>query len=374
MYAWRIWGVYLSDSKRSVTEFSTLDKTEEGFIDFLEWMLVEKTFSTGLFLLIRSAVSSLCRIAFKGSFGVDFQARLMARKMRHEQPRHSKRKEVFDISLLLQYYRGMLPNDRLEEKCLRAKVGTMLILYIQLRPEDMLRIDMEETREVTGGLQFEAVLKNTPEYSECSLSRVLGETAICPVEAVLELWGRVKDRRGRGKGLFLFDNISTPLSKYQLEQEMRELMRDAGIPKEYTPYSIKHASITYLLAHGISESIINRNARLSQHAGTAIKYYFLGQACQLVSSAIAAAHSNQILPTQERGWEELFKVPLTLPDVPQPFSMVQATLEEIEVVPLTTYDDVIEDPLLFMSVCEILCSSGRGGGEGEHTPQGEGSE
>jgi hypothetical protein len=349
-----------------------MEKAEDGFIDFLEWMLVEKTFSTGSFLLIRSAVSSLCRMVFKSSFGLDFQARLMARKMRHEQPRHSRRKEVFDIYLLLQHYRHMPPNDQLDERSLRAKVGTMLILYIQLRPQDMLRIDMEETTQITGGLHFEAVLKNTREYSECSLSRVIGEKGICPVEAVLELWKRVQERSGKAKGLFYSDNVSTPLTKYQLEREMHQLMCDAGIPKEYTPYSIKHASITYLLASGISENVITRNARLSQHAGTAVKYYFLGKACRIVAKAIAGARPDDTLVKLENGWSDLFKAPLQLPDHPQPFTLLPATLQAIGEVPLMTQDQDVENPFSFLSVCEILCSSDRGGGEGELTPTGEG--
>jgi hypothetical protein len=372
LYAWRIWAIYLRESKRSVIDFKSVQDTEEGFIDFLEWMLVEKTFSTGSFLLIRSAVSSLCRMAFKGSFGLDFQARLMARKMRHEQPRHSKRKEVFDVVLLLRHYRSMPPNDQMEEKWLRAKVATMLILYIQLRLHDMLRIDMEDMKEVTGGLQFDSVLKNVSEYAECSLARVVGEDAICPVAAVLELWKRVQKRRGKGKGLFFVDNISIPLRRYQLEQEMRQLMKQAGIPKQYTPYSIKHASITYLLAHGVSENVISRNARLSQNAGTAVKYYFLGQACLLVTKAIATAETKQATTASEGEWKEVFHLPYDLPRVPQPFTLSPASLVGIDKTPHTTYDDVVVDPLLFMSVCEFLCSSDRRGGEGELTPQGEG--
>jgi hypothetical protein len=180
----------------------------------------------------------------------------------------------------------------------------------------------------------------------------------------------VQDRRGRGKGLFFLDNASVPLSKLQLERDMKELMLDAGIPKEYTPYSIKHASITWLLAHGVSESIINRNARLSQHAGTAVKHYFLGQTCQVVSAAIAGGKTQDTHPLLEMGWKEITSMPLNLPKQPEPFKLPNFALDQIKVVPAPTNDDIVADPLLFLSVCECLCSLGREEVDGGSTPKG----
>jgi integrase len=364
----------MHETQQAVTDCATLESAEAGFVNFLEWMLVQKTFSTSSFLLIRSGVSTLFRLVFKGAFGVDFQARLLAKKMRIEQPRHNKRKDVFDISLLLQHYRHMEPNGEMAEKCLRAKVGTMLLLYIMLRPQDMLRIDMEDMREVTGGLQFDAILKNLPEYAECSLARVEGEEAICPVAAVLELWKRVQDRRGRGKGLFYFDNVSIPLRKFYLEREMRELMSVAGIPPQYTPYSIKHASITWLLAHGVSESIINRNARLSQHASTAVVHYFLGEACHVVSSTIATVGVHHPSSVPERECKEWFNTSLNLPSKPIPFVMTSTPPEGIQFVPLQIHTDSTVDPWLILSVCELLCTRSEGKRRGGPIPQGEGDE
>jgi hypothetical protein len=69
----------------------------------------------------------------------------------------------------------------------------------------------------------------------------------------------------------------------------------AGIAKDYTPYSIKHAAITFLIASGVSEKIVNRNARLSQHSHTAIKHYFIGEACKIASQTIAAAAPRSLV-------------------------------------------------------------------------------
>jgi hypothetical protein len=293
-FAWKVWTQFLFEEKGNVQEIISVETTEKCFIACLQWMLRKERFSAALFLLVRSALSALFRLVFSGKeFGTLFQARLMSRNIRKEKPRMAKHKQVFDITLLLDQYRKMGKNKDLSDVLLREKVVTMLTLYIILRPIDMLRMDLSGMLEVEGGFHFSAVLKNTPEYSECVLARV-AETTICPVNAFLELWNRVKTHvHGNAlKGLFFCDDYTQPLNKYFLEREMRHLMFLAGIAKEYTPYSIKHAAMTFLIASGVSENIVNRNARLSQNAHTAIKHYFIGEACKIASQTIATAVSR----------------------------------------------------------------------------------
>jgi integrase len=265
----------------------SLEAVTDNYVEFLEWMGTKKSISTGSFMLIRSALSSLFRLVYETEeFGKRYRAQLLARRKRNEQPRQPKRRDVFPLTLLLSFYRQMQPNVQLSDSDLRAKVATMLVLYIMLRPIDMTRMDFSRVSEISGGLMFTAVLKNIPEYSECVLARV-DEKQLCPVDAVLELWARVRVAKPDATGLFFDDLFTAPLTKYKLEREMKALMLRAGIDIRYTPYSIKHAAITHLLSVGVDEVIINKNARLSRFAGTAVKHYFVGKAGVICAKAIA---------------------------------------------------------------------------------------
>jgi hypothetical protein len=142
-------------------------------------------------------------------------------------------------------------------------------------------------------LFFNTVIKNTPEITECVLTFVQ-EGQVCPVQALLELRRRVCEKKGNVSDLFWTEDYTAPLGKVQLERNMRKLMKDAGIPEQYTPYSIKHAAITHLLAHDVQEWVVNRNARLSQFTNTATRHYFIGQANLIASKAIATAGSRVV--------------------------------------------------------------------------------
>jgi site-specific recombinase XerD len=286
--AWRIWGDYINSSEIPLESLKQQEVAESVFLEFLETLVNKKDMSTSTFLTIRSAVSSLFRIVFSRAFGDNYQAQLMARKIRNEKPRKLKHHKVFDIALLIHHYRTMRDNTQLSDQDLQAKVATMLIAFIQLRPQDMLRLDMTHLEETKNGLFFGSVIKNAPEFSECILSFV-EEPLVCPVRAVLELWRRVRNNRPDATVLFWNEGYSQPVTKVQLERIMKNLMMEAGVPDTYTPYSITHAAITHLLANDVPEWMVNKNARLSQFTNTSTRHYFVGQANYIVSKAIANA-------------------------------------------------------------------------------------
>jgi site-specific recombinase XerD len=63
--------------------------------------------------------------------------------------------------------------------------------------------------------------------------------------------------------LFVSLYIGLRLTVYKTKSYIHEVMRLAGIPDNYGVYSIKHATISYLLKRGISEETINKIARYS---------------------------------------------------------------------------------------------------------------
>jgi hypothetical protein len=204
------------------------------------------------------------------------------------------------------------------------------------------------------------------------------------VQALLELWKRVQAKKPEASTLFWNVGYTAPLSKVQLERTMRALMIQAGVPCDYTPYSIKHAAITHLLANNIQEWIVNRNARLSQFSNTATRHYFVGQANQIASRAIAAAgtdriqavssSTDEILEREPQGkelsaqtavgetpiisqgfqnfppWNVLEGLPL------QNFESPKGKLEGIELVRSSETEEEEEDISVFLSVCSMLSS------------------
>jgi site-specific recombinase XerD len=374
---------------------------EGVFLDFLETMVNKKDMSTSTLLIIRSAISSLFRIVFSKAFGQNYQAQLMAKNMRNEKPRQLKHKKVFEISLLLDQYRDMPDNADLSDQDLQAKLATMLILFIQLRPQDMLRIDMSQLEETEEGLFFGSIIKNAPEFSECVLS-VVQEDKVCPVRALLELKNRVCAKHEEAVQLFWNEDYSEPLSKVQLEKNMKRLMIQAGIPVEYTPYSIKHAAITHLLGNGVQEWMVNKNARLSQFSNTAAKHYFIGQANQIVSREIAAVgrrprkeslvpkrtvqskakqvvkkDSPEDIDTDQAQVQQdsqlltqlwLDNMPQGIP--PQSFTFTKEDERNMERIPSEVYEETEEDWPLFMSVCSVLSSFASDARSEAHRPSG----
>jgi hypothetical protein len=247
----------------------------------------------------------------------------------------------------------------------------------------MIRMDMTAMAEIEGGLHLSAVLKNAPEFSDCVLSAV-DEEAICPVHALLELWGRVREHSPQATGLFLTDNYLDPMNKYRLELDMRQTMHDANVPVQFTPYSIKHAAITYLIGDGVPESIINKNARMSLQAGTAIKHYLVGEACRKVAAVIASAQPRQRIESRFLLHAHLTALPvggvLSL-DSPSPedllwlstgeaFHPEDTDLEDRDVVSSSADDETDVDPVLFSRVCSFLSFSDGEGGSNALVPSG----
>jgi site-specific recombinase XerD len=414
--AWQYWGNFIRQRQIPLESLKDALSAENVFLEFLESMIKTKDMSTSTFLIVRSAVSSLFRIVFSKPFGENYQAQLMARSMRNQKPRKLKHHQVFDIALLIDHYRASPTNEDLSDQDLQAKVATMLIVYIQLRPHDMLRLDMGELQETETGLFFGSMIKNAPEFSECILSFVQ-EKKVCPVRAFLTLWQRVCQKKRDTNTLFWNEDYSEPLSKVQLERLMKRLMGDAGVPQQYTPYSIKHAAITHLLANNVQEWMVNKNARLSQFTNTAARHYFIGQANLIVSKTISDAgrkgveiplsppaigltphakeeeeESEKEEETQCEGDGEkeaeiqeeqqeqiqndsdqlaqiwLDNLPTNLPT--ETFTKQDCEGKELQIIPSETYDELGGDFSLFSCVCSVLSSFTVGTAGKTHSPSG----
>jgi hypothetical protein len=87
---------------------------------------------------------------------------------------------------------------------------------------------------------------------------------ICPASTVLDLMPANKDRFGKPlTELFVYWTSGSPLLTYNIAKCISLLFKVLGIPKEFGPYTIKHAVITYLTNHGVKMEEINDIAHFS---------------------------------------------------------------------------------------------------------------
>ena len=85
------------------------------------------------------------------------------------------------------------------------------------------------------------------------------------------------------------------------------LLGEAGIPSEYTAYSIRHALITALFEKGLKEVEVNAYTGHSNNTHTALTHYFHLDG-KWVGSELAENKRAEIPPIANQGIEEDNKV------------------------------------------------------------------
>jgi site-specific recombinase XerD len=64
--------------------------------------------------------------------------------------------------------------------------------------------------------------------------------------------------------LFVDWNSGSPLTTSNISELLRHLFKSLGLPKEFGPYTIKHAVITYLTNHNVKMEEINDIAHFAK--------------------------------------------------------------------------------------------------------------
>jgi hypothetical protein len=80
-------------------------------------------------------------------------------------------------------------------------------------------------------------------------------------------------KKGNPHALFVSDRGEAYTRTDTIRHSLSGLMRDANIPAEYKPYSIRHAMISSLFAAGWSETQVNAYTGHSPNYHTALKFY-----------------------------------------------------------------------------------------------------
>ncbi|KAH7819580.1 uncharacterized protein MONOS_13605 [Monocercomonoides exilis] len=181
---------------------------------------------------------------------------------RTDESRKKKTGDIWNPRIVLEYFSGLGPNEGLSFKQLTMKVIVPTMLFSACRFMELERINMLESRLEEEGVYLHTKLKTSNTRTEIA------------VPFLTEL--------------------------KEIRKIAKEAVYAAGVPKRFTPHSIKAASLSALTMAGIPPEQVARFARLSPRTNTLVKNYFRSNLAITMARVIASATNDQ----EERADEE----------------------------------------------------------------------
>jgi hypothetical protein len=190
--------------------------------------------------------------------------------------RHRKKYEkMWNITLLFDYYRKQPENSLLADFDIMIKAAILILIFTACRPCEvvLIRTDSIEFNPETESLILPTITKqNKFEFTNFQVQK-LSDNSICPVAATQEWLARRKSLTNAPPN-FLISKTGKPVRDAQLlANAVRNVLDAVGVPPQYSPYTIKHATISALFALGVPTTEVNIFTGHSESANTAPSYY-----------------------------------------------------------------------------------------------------
>jgi hypothetical protein len=190
--------------------------------------------------------------------------------------RVSRYRTIWKLEILLDYIRKGPPSDQLEWSPLMARAAAVFMIFIPCRPVGAWRMDPASEKWAADGKSVELQAKEKTNHGKGTTTLVL-RAGPCPNLCPLTVY-RVLRARAMAKGLadtLWGSKFGVPYKQASaLSRLLKELLLSAGIPSEYTAYSIRHALITALFDSGLKETEVNAYTGHLNNAHTALTHYF----------------------------------------------------------------------------------------------------
>jgi hypothetical protein len=220
--------------------------------------------------------------------------------------------KVYSPVLLIDWMDRTLPNEELTWHALQAKFATQMILYIMLRPTELFHIEpgsITFDRPADGATVFITSSKTSHGRRKYRrLYRVLEYPKRCAVNC-LETYLQKRDDASRSEGIprwqdaFFVTKKGRPMRRAgQVSAEIRDVMTQAGVPRDATPYSLKHCAVTYHLDRGTTPSALAVTTNHSLSANTLERHYHR-QGPHWAPRDIIELRSGQSLDVNQTGGE-----------------------------------------------------------------------
>ncbi|KAH7821094.1 uncharacterized protein MONOS_12003c2 [Monocercomonoides exilis] len=174
------------------------------------------------------------------------------------------------------------------------------MLFSACRFTELERINLQISTIGDDSIKLDSSLKTSAERPDIIIPFIKEQPLVCPAASVKEHWNRIKESQPNATSLFIDEKIHQTLSVRKIRNYAAEMFQDAGIPKFFGHYSLKHASITALTMVEIPLAQIAKLTRLSPRSNAITKHYVQSDVSSKLAHMTARCNST-ILQPEESG-------------------------------------------------------------------------
>jgi integrase len=187
----------------------------------------------------------------------------------------SKYRAIWDLGLVLDDIRDGVPVEELPWSDQMARVAFCLMVFIPLRTSALLQLDPSTERTSTIAESIEVATHdklNTKRGKTFAVIRPLKDKRLCPLRHYLLAKHGAK-KKGVTTSLWCSASGKVFTTADPIRKRLCGLIWAAGVPKHYTAYSIRHATISALYKF-MKEVEVNAYTGHSNNSHTTLNYYY----------------------------------------------------------------------------------------------------
>lgn len=267
----KLWWNFCMKNKLSVFKSGVRE-----VIIFLQGILKNKTHKFGTFNSHRAALSLLLH----DNITQDVNLKRFLKGISNLRPALSKYNITWDTKLVTDYLEKLHPLEDLNLKDLSSKLATLLVLITGQRVQTIFYIKIDKITESANGLQafIEDRLKTSGHNRvqpclEIPFSK--DNPSLCVASIVKYYIEKTKEIRPTNE-MYLFLSTRYPharASKDTISRWVKETLHKAGIDKQFTAHSTRHASTSQAFKKNLSLDVIRKTAGWSNNSAVFQNYY-----------------------------------------------------------------------------------------------------
>ncbi|KAH7819973.1 putative Transposon Ty3-G Gag-Pol polyprotein [Monocercomonoides exilis] len=201
--------------------------------------------------------------------------------------------KMWSPDIVLSYYENYGLNEYLSFFNLTVKCILLVMLFTSCRFHELEQISMANSIFENDAIYLSTRLKTSRSREYITVPCLEDvHKRICPARAIHTLWERVKATYENRDKFLLNTTHHTLLTAKGIRTLARLGLRKAGVPEEYRPYTIMHASISKLASSGIPEVCIAKHARLSTTAHTPSRSYYKANLANRMACVLLAPEED----------------------------------------------------------------------------------
>lgn len=245
-------------------------------IIFLQDIFENKAHKFGTFNSHRAALS----LILQDNMSQDLNLKRFLKGISNLRPALSKYNTTWDTRLVTDYLEKLHPLESLNLKDLSSKLATLLVLITGQRVQTIFYIKIDKITESANG--FKAFIEDRLKTSGHNRVQPCLEIpffrdnpSLCVASIVKYYIQRTKEIRPKDE-TYLFLGTRFPharASKDTISRWVKETLHKAGVDKQFTAHSTRHASTSQVFKRNVSLDVIRRTAGWSNNSVVFQNYY-----------------------------------------------------------------------------------------------------